>query len=63
LIAWDRAERAFMLQTRARIQRGRVPTRPVKTTAFSPLINRHTGKPHVHARAKARRLSQIGSPA
>lgn len=52
------AARAHMLEVRARDQRERLATRPVKTTAFSSLINRHTGKPHAHARAKARRLRQ-----
>lgn len=28
---------------------------------FPASINRHTGKPHEHARAKARRLRQIGA--
>ena len=29
---------------------------------FSPTINRHTGKPHTHARAIARRTTKAGSP-
>ncbi len=63
-------ERADMLARRRRDQLSRVrhpgnliTAKVAKQTTFSPSINRHTGKPHEHLRARRRYLKQARVPA